>query len=442
MFRAIYNSASAFTTVKGGDNVNVKSDTFDIKRGVLQGDILSPLFFILALELIFRRHDNRTDKGVTLGQTIIHTLAFADDAAQVNDGDTEGLTMASRRVSAVSKGSKQDADMSINVEKTKAQHVRTQEPITRTSNEEAVSVCKFVCPHVGCGFKFHTRRGMLIHAGKCEWKNEFLIDRIVECRGPTNRRKYKVRWKDYPEEFDTWEPRSHLHHETITEFEKLNGFYDYDWPHRCDICDAPCKSIRGIQIHRSRAHKAVRQQSFKGTLADRAVQVSKWKAQQDDRPQVRCEQELLENVYKFKYLGALIAADSQQCFDINARVSMAMQRCGQLRHVFDSPFMGDRLKMRLYKVAVCSLMTYGCEAWTLSEKVMRKLNGANSQMLSRITDHRTNGKTRSSLMHNQLQHFKTHTGHETKVSRSNTPRGSKQPHLWCSSPTVPNGYPR
>ena len=40
MFRAIYNSASAFTTVKAADNVNVKSDTFDIKRGVLQGDIL------------------------------------------------------------------------------------------------------------------------------------------------------------------------------------------------------------------------------------------------------------------------------------------------------------------------------------------------------------------------------------------------------------------
>ena len=73
----------------------------------------------------------------------------------------------------------------------------------------------------------------------------------------------------------------------------------------------------GIKIHRSKAHKAAKLQSFKGTLADRAVQVSKWEAQQDDRPQVNCEQELLDNVYKFKYLGALIAADAQQCFDIN-----------------------------------------------------------------------------------------------------------------------------
>ena len=117
---------------------------------------------------------------------------------------------------------------------------------------------------------------MLIHAAKCEWKNEFTIDHIVDCRGPTNRREYRVRWKDYPEEFDTWEPRSHLHHETVTEFEKLNGFYDYDWTHRCDICDAPCKSAIGVKIHSTKVHKTPKKQSFKGTLADRVVQVSKW----------------------------------------------------------------------------------------------------------------------------------------------------------------------
>ena len=122
MFRAIYNSASAFTTVKGADNVNVKSDirTFDIKCGVLQGDILSPLFFILTLELIFRRHDSNPDSDVTLGQTIVHTLAFADDATQVNEGNSEVIVKASRRVTHVMKVSKQDrveqdADMSINV---------------------------------------------------------------------------------------------------------------------------------------------------------------------------------------------------------------------------------------------------------------------------------------------------------------------------------------
>ena len=90
--------------------------------------------------------------------------------------------------------------MSINVEKTKVQHVRAQEPITCTTDAEAASVCKFSCPNIGCGFKFHTRKGMLVHTGKCECKNEFTIDHIVDCRGPTHNRKYRIRWRDYPEE--------------------------------------------------------------------------------------------------------------------------------------------------------------------------------------------------------------------------------------------------
>ena len=55
--RAIYKSASAFTSVRGADNKQVRCESFQINRGVLQGDIISPLFFILALEVILRRHD-------------------------------------------------------------------------------------------------------------------------------------------------------------------------------------------------------------------------------------------------------------------------------------------------------------------------------------------------------------------------------------------------
>ena len=53
--------------------------------------------------------------------------------------------------------------------------------------------------------------------------------------------------------------------------------------------------------------------------------------------------------------------------------------------MFDSPDLGPWLKIRLYAVAVVSLLTYGCESWNLTKDTMRKLNGCNSQMLARIT---------------------------------------------------------
>ena len=42
-------------------------------------------------------------------------------------------------------------------------------------------------------------------------------------------------------------------------------------------------------------------------------------------------------------------------------------------------------KGRLADQAVISVLTYRCESWFLTQDVMKKLNGCNSQMLARIT---------------------------------------------------------
>ena len=73
MVRAVYASATAFTTVPDANGKTIKTDEFRIRRGVLQGDIMSPLLFILALEFILRKHDRLHAKGVQLGAKRIHT---------------------------------------------------------------------------------------------------------------------------------------------------------------------------------------------------------------------------------------------------------------------------------------------------------------------------------------------------------------------------------
>ena len=106
--------------------------SFTINRGVVQGDITSPLYFILALELILRRHDQFPDKGVTFGEVLLHTLGYADDAALIDYGDEDGVSMATLRMTAITQGSKDDADMDISMPKTKVTHVQTQEsPLRR-----------------------------------------------------------------------------------------------------------------------------------------------------------------------------------------------------------------------------------------------------------------------------------------------------------------------
>ena len=103
MYRAIYQAASAYTTVPTANGKQVKSASFTIRRGVVQGDITSPLYFILALELILHiHHDNFPGKGVPLGDVILHTLGYADDAALIDFGTNAGIDMASKRDTQIS----------------------------------------------------------------------------------------------------------------------------------------------------------------------------------------------------------------------------------------------------------------------------------------------------------------------------------------------------
>ena len=386
MCRAIYQAASAFTTVKGADRKNIKCEKFKIGRGVLQGDVTSPLYFIMALELILRRHDPvKTGQGASLADILIRLLGYADDVAVLEMGDEVGIQRIESRVTEITEGSEKDADMQVNIEKTKALHVRTQDKTTPTSRAEAMAVCKFRCPHLNCGFQFVSKRGMKIHAGRCEWRNEYEVEAIVGHRGPTVVRQYLIRWKCYDSEYDTFEPRSNVHPDLIKEYELDKGVYIHDWRFRCDVCDLPCSSARGVAIHKARIHKPDKMQNFAGTLTDGAAMMCKIVDQQASRPVVHCRDTPLDNVFREKYMGTVFTADADQNHDVKEKIARALARCGKLRHVLDSSDLSLAIKLRLYQAAVCSILSYGCETWNLNPIILKMINGANSRMLARFT---------------------------------------------------------
>ena len=150
-----------------------------------------------------------------------------------------------------------------------------QGAVTRTTTEEARSVCKFACPNIGCTKVFHNKHGMLCHKGRCKWRNEYLIDRIVDVRGPANSssQEFLIEWKGYGREHDCWRPRRDIDPDYVTEYLKAHDMYDYNWPgKRCPCCDLPCKSAHGVKMHlRACRYVASAAQSFTGTVADKKV---------------------------------------------------------------------------------------------------------------------------------------------------------------------------
>ena len=250
---------------------------------------------------------------------------------------------------------------------------------------EAKDACKFTYKHIGCDHCFANIRGLKIHESKCPCRYHFVVESILDCKGPVPSRSYLIKWKGYSSKYNTWEPRSNINPELIKDFELEHGVYDHSWPHRCAQCDLPCKSARGIKIHMRKVHKEEDPQVFKGRLADKAVTIQKMAAQQSRRPKIYCEGKELDNVYKFKYLGSLFTADGDEDQDIQVRIAMAQKRWSSLRHIFGSPHLPIKIKIRLYSASVCSLLSFGCETWKFTDKTMRRLNGVNSRMLASFT---------------------------------------------------------
>lgn len=77
-------------------------------------------------------------------------------------------------------------------------------------------------------------------------------------------------------------------------------------------------------------------------------------------------------------LISMFQVDGSHIPDVKRRVAMARQRAGKLRHIWMAGELSLDLKMRLYRSACCSMLTYGSETWTLDEPTRKIINGANA----------------------------------------------------------------
>ena len=298
VIQAIFRVAHGCVRIRRNDGTFAHSEQFDISRGVLQGDIFSPVAFIAGLWRIFSKYDI-PGAGVTVGQSpydvLVSKLEYADDAGMID----ENTEVASVRLTAISDGSKADAAMDVSLEKTKGLHVHKREKVSETSEAE------------------------------------------VEAQ------KFK---------------------------------------HKCPVCSRTFPTLRGQKIHSARwCDGGETARSRKGSLADKAVQLSKRKVLEAERSHVSVNGTEIENVDSFIYLGAKQPGDGDEEADVKHRMEIAQAVFNGLYHLWKDMRLPLSMKLRLYIACVCSSFTHGCEAWTLTDTVRRKINGFNSRCLHVLT---------------------------------------------------------
>ena len=216
--------------------------------------------------------------------------------------------------------------------------------------------------------------------------------------GYKDARWYLVKWQGYDEL--EWE-REHLLkrdkcHDAIRSFWAASGLgfsrqrTSIQTPKEeigapCTICSKTYARPQDLKTHRKKTgHYDHKQYQQTKTAVIDAI-TAKRKEQQKLLPKVKWGDKEIENEWRSKYLGSMFEAGGDQMYDVQTRIARARQRFGKMRHIWANKVLHQNLRMRLYKSSVCSIMTYGSEAWRLTPKVRAALNGANVSMVSIIT---------------------------------------------------------
>ena len=153
-----------------------------------------------------------------LGDLLLDTLEYADDA---NFVDVD-INIASRRITCMERGYREDAAMEISKPKTKVMHVRNQgegSPVRPADIEAAVKkgLLPFEC--WACHRPFASKDALNTHLRTCGpaqrgvYEGEYTVEKVLDVRGTVENRFFQVRWapqadgRPWPKDNPSWEPR-------------------------------------------------------------------------------------------------------------------------------------------------------------------------------------------------------------------------------------------
>ena len=87
---------------------------------------------------------------------------------------------------------------------------------------------------------------------------------------------------------------------------------------------------------------------------------------------IKLDGQKIEQVKKFRYLGAMISEDGRCIDDVKGRIGMAKEAFNKRKELLTKSMNKD-IKKRMVKSLVWPVALYGCETWTMRKEEMDRL---------------------------------------------------------------------
>ena len=93
---------------------------------------------------------------------------------------------------------------------------------------------------------------------------------------------------------------------------------------------------------------------------------------------------VLEQVQSFVYLGSLFTSDARCEKEIRKRIGIAKAAFTSMNKVLTSRNISIKVRLRVLKCYVWSTLLYGCETWTISGVMLKKLGAFETWLYRRM----------------------------------------------------------
>ena len=111
----------------------------------------------------------------------------------------------------------------------------------------------------------------------------------------------------------------------------------------------------------------------------------------------------VEQVSHFTYLGNVISSDGTLDRELSARIQKASGAFNQLGSIWNNRNIYTSTKIRIYKSAVVTILTYGSETWNTTQKQMKRIEVFHQRCLRRILKIKWFHRVRNADVLNQAQ---------------------------------------